>query len=143
MYMKHKELIIATVITATITAIITAVITNLVNQPFNSLFSLGNQTFSTVSLSTSDWIPIVLLGAGPMGAAFYTWDAALKRGDPRVIGSLAYITPLTSTLILVLLGGRQLTWISGLAMALIVVGAIVGSWDLIRKSSKTYSVSST
>jgi drug/metabolite transporter (DMT)-like permease len=108
-----------------------------------AIFSLGNQSFSIVSLTTSDWITIVLLGVGPMGAAFYTWDAALKRGDPRVIGSLAYITPLTSTLILVLLGGRQLTWISGLAMALIVVGAIVGSWDLIRKPSKTYSVSST
>ena len=78
-----------------------------------------------------------------MGAAFYTWDAALKRGDPRVIGSLAYITPLTSTLILVLVGGRQLTWISALAMALIVVGAIVGSWDLIRKPSVTNSRIST
>ena len=44
------------------------------------------------------------VGAGPMGAAFFTWDAALKRGDPRVIGSLAYLTPLTSTMVLVLLG---------------------------------------
>jgi len=41
-----------------------------------------------------------------MGGAFYAWDAALKRGDPRVIGALSYLTPLLSTVNLVLLGER-------------------------------------
>jgi drug/metabolite transporter (DMT)-like permease len=81
----------------------------------------------------SDWLYLFLLGIGPLGAAFFTWDAALKRGDPRIIGSLAYITPLSSTLVLVLVGGRTFTWISALAMSLIVAGAVVGSLDLIRK----------
>jgi drug/metabolite transporter (DMT)-like permease len=85
-----------------------------------------------VELTRSDWISLILLGAGPMGAAFFTWDAALKRGDPRVIGSLAYLTPLTSTVVLVLLGGHTLTWASGLAMCLIVSGAVIGSLDLFR-----------
>jgi drug/metabolite transporter (DMT)-like permease len=85
-----------------------------------------------VELTRSDWISLLLLGAGPMGAAFFTWDAALKRGDPRVIGSLAYLTPLTSTVVLVLLGGHTLTWASGLAMCLIVSGAVIGSLDLFR-----------
>jgi drug/metabolite transporter (DMT)-like permease len=87
---------------------------------------------SVPELTRSDWVSLILLGAGPMGAAFFTWDAALKRGDPRVIGSLAYLTPLTSTLVLVLLGGRTLTWTSGLAMCLIVCGAVIGSLDLFR-----------
>jgi drug/metabolite transporter (DMT)-like permease len=86
----------------------------------------------TVVLTRADWISLILLGAGPMGAAFFTWDAALKRGDPRVIGSLAYLTPLTSTLVLILLGGRNLTWVSALAMCLIVSGAVIGSLDLFR-----------
>ena len=86
----------------------------------------------TVVLTRADWISLILLGAGPMGAAFFTWDAALKRGDPRVIGSLAYLTPLTSTLVLILLGGRSLTWVSALAMCLIVSGAVIGSLDLFR-----------
>ncbi len=68
-----------------------------------------------------------------MGAAFFTWDAALKRGDPRIIGSLAYLTPMTSTLVLILLGGYTMTWISALAMVLIVSGAVIGSWDLFTK----------
>ena len=44
-----------------------------------------------------------------MGAAFFLWDRALKRGDPRVIGNLAYLTPLLSTLLLVALGPGTLT----------------------------------
>ncbi len=82
-----------------------------------------------------DWLYLILIGAGPMGLAFLTWDAALKRGDPRIIGSLAYLTPLTSTLVLVVLGGRSLTWISALAMLLIVAGAMIGSLELFRLKS--------
>jgi drug/metabolite transporter (DMT)-like permease len=69
-----------------------------------------------------------------MGGAFYAWDASLKRGDPRVIGALSYLTPLLSTLNLVILGGKRLTAVSAAAMALIVAGAVVGSLDLIKSA---------
>ena len=95
-------------------------------------FYLSGSTFPISSLTGSDWLSLILLGAGPLGAAFFAWDASLKRGDPRIIGSLAYLTPLTSTLVLVVLGGRSLTWVSALAMLLIVGGAVIGSLDLIR-----------
>jgi len=88
---------------------------------------------SITVLTLSDWITLILLGAGPMGLAFFTWDAALKRGDPRIIGSMAYITPLTSTLLLVLAGGKPFTWVSAVAMVLIFSGALIGSYDLFRK----------
>ncbi len=84
------------------------------------------QTMPWGSLTLRQWGYLFLLGAGPMGAAFYTWDAALKRGDPRLIGALAYLTPLASTLILRLLGRRPLTGLSLAAMALIVRGAALG-----------------
>src|SRR5208337_380154 len=70
-------------------------------------------------LKAGDWPLLLLLGAGPMGAAFFLWDAALKRGDPRVIGSLSYMTPLLSTLALALVGGRCVSVLAGGAMALI------------------------
>ncbi len=79
------------------------------------------------ALSRREWLLLGLMGAGPLGAAFYTWDAALKRGDPRVIGALAYLTPLASTLILTLLGGKTLTPTAAAAMALIISGAVIGS----------------
>jgi drug/metabolite transporter (DMT)-like permease len=70
---------------------------------------------------------LAALGIGPMGAAFYCWDAALKRGDPRVIGALSYLTPLLSTACLVLLGGKPFTRVTAVAMALIVSGAALGT----------------
>ena len=75
----------------------------------------------------AEWLFLAALGLGPMGAAFYLWDRALKRGDPRVIGNLAYLTPLLSTLVLVSLGAGSLTPTSFVAMALILAGAWLGS----------------
>ncbi|NPV85193.1 MAG: DMT family transporter [Anaerolineae bacterium] len=86
-----------------------------------------------LALTQRDWLFLVLIGVGPLGSAFFTWDAALKRGDPRIIGSLSYLTPLISTLILVVVGGRVLNWVSAVAMVLIIGGALVGSLDLWRK----------
>jgi drug/metabolite transporter (DMT)-like permease len=62
-----------------------------------------------------------------MGSAFFFWDMAMKEGDPRVIGSITYLTPLLSTLWLMIAGGKELTWTSGLAMLLLMVGAYIGS----------------
>jgi drug/metabolite transporter (DMT)-like permease len=90
-----------------------------------ALHALGRT--GPLAVSPRDWLFLVLLGLGPMGLAFYTWDAAMKRGDPRVIGALAYLTPLLSTLVLVLFGGRRLTGLTAAAMGLIVAGAAVGS----------------
>jgi drug/metabolite transporter (DMT)-like permease len=73
-----------------------------------------------------DWSLLAVMGLGPLGAAFFLWDAALKRGDPRRIGILSYLTPLASTVLLVLTSGRALTvWIA-VAAALIVGAAVVG-----------------
>jgi drug/metabolite transporter (DMT)-like permease len=83
-------------------------------------------------LETMDWVFLALLGLGPMGGAFYAWDAALKRGDPRVIGALSYLTPLLSTLNLALLGGKRLSPIAVAALALIVAGAAVGSFEVLK-----------
>lgn len=77
-------------------------------------------------ISSSDWLLLVLLGAGPLGGAFYLWDAALKIGDPRRIGLLAFLTPLLSTVLLVLVSGNSLSWQLLVATALIVGGALLG-----------------
>ena len=79
-----------------------------------------------VALSARDWMLIVLTGLGPLGAAFFLWDAALKRGDARRIGILSYLTPLASTLLLVATTGRPLTIWVAVAAVLIVGAAIAG-----------------
>ncbi|WP_045576936.1 hypothetical protein, partial [Desulfosporosinus sp. I2] len=55
-----------------------------------------------------------------------------KKGDPRVIGSIAYLLPLTSTIVLILLGGKQVSYVTIIAMLLIIMGAVIGSLDLLR-----------
>ncbi|MGC8493827.1 MAG: DMT family transporter [Syntrophobacteraceae bacterium] len=82
--------------------------------------------------SGKDWIFLVLLGIGPAGGSYFTWAAAMRLGDPRIIGSLSYLTPLTSTLVLVALGGYPFSAVTGFAMVLIVSGAVIGSLDLLR-----------
>ncbi len=84
-------------------------------------------TLAVPALTGREVLFLLVLGIGPMGSAFYTWDAALKRGDPRTIGALAYLTPLLSTLNLVAFGGKALSAASAAAMGLIIAGALVGT----------------
>ena len=78
-------------------------------------------------ITASDWVLLVILGLGPLGGAFYFWDAALKIGDPRRIGLLAFLTPLLSTTLLLVVSGSELSWQLLLATGLIVGGAVLGS----------------
>jgi drug/metabolite transporter (DMT)-like permease len=78
----------------------------------------------STSLSLRDLGLIAVLGLGPLGGAFFLWDAALKRGDARQIGVLSFLTPLLSTLTLLLVRGETPSLAVGLA-ALMIVGAAV------------------
>jgi len=73
-----------------------------------------------------DWFWLSLMGLGPLGAAFFLWDAALKRGDVRQIGLLSFLTPLLSTLLLLWYRGEPVSPSVGIATALIVGSAWLG-----------------
>jgi drug/metabolite transporter (DMT)-like permease len=79
------------------------------------------------NLQAKDWWLIALMGLGPLGAAFFLWDRALKLGDPRQIGILSYITPLASTLLLMLVSGRAFGWSIALAAAMVMGAAVMGT----------------
>jgi drug/metabolite transporter (DMT)-like permease len=81
----------------------------------------------SVALSLRDVALIAALGLGPLGAAFFLWDAALKRGDARRIGLLSFLTPLLSTLLLLWLRGESPAISIVAAIALIVGAAALGS----------------
>jgi drug/metabolite transporter (DMT)-like permease len=80
-----------------------------------------------VTLSHRDWGLIAVMGLGPLGAAFFLWDAALKRGDPRHIGVLSFLTPLLSTLLLLAVRGEQPSASVGAAAVMIVGAAVLGT----------------
>ena len=80
-----------------------------------------------VTLTPRDWLLLLAMGLGPLGAAFFLWDKALKLGDARHIGLLSYITPLASTVLLIAVTDRTLTWTIVLAAAMIIGAAVVGT----------------
>lgn len=79
------------------------------------------------TLVLQDWLLLAVLGLGPLGAAFFMWDRAMKQGDARHIGILSYATPLLSTTLLVLTSGRPLTASIALSAVLILSAAVLGT----------------
>ena len=77
-------------------------------------------------VSARDMGMIAIMGLGPLGAAFFLWDKALKLGDPRQIGILSYITPLASTALLMLVSGRSFSASIVLATVMIIGAAVMG-----------------
>lgn len=82
-----------------------------------------------VEPSLVQWLALVSLGVGPTGAAFLLWDNGTKRGDIALLGSLSYLAPLLSTLLLVAAGKAQPHVSQAVAIALLLAGA----WLSVRK----------
>jgi drug/metabolite transporter (DMT)-like permease len=85
--------------------------------------------------TSAQWLAIIALGVGPVGAAFYAWDIGMKRGDIRVLGAASYATPLLSTAFLMMAGFARPSVAIAIAAVLIAGGGLVAARDMIRKSS--------
>jgi drug/metabolite transporter (DMT)-like permease len=81
--------------------------------------------------TTSQWLAVAALGVGPVGAAFYSWDIGMKRGDIRVLGAASYATPLLSTAFLILAGFAQASVTIAIAAILIAGGGLIAARDMI------------
>ena len=77
------------------------------------------------------WTAIVVLGAIPLGAAFYAWDWGCKHGDIMIIGAVSYAAPLFSVVILIATGYGAYHWSVALACGLIIAGALIGAKDML------------
>lgn len=88
---------------------------------FGTLAHLGFE--QSVQPSTLQWAALALMGLGPVGAAFLLWDHGTKHGDIALLGSLSYLAPLLSTLLLVLTGRAAPHWSQAVAITLLLLGA--------------------
>jgi drug/metabolite transporter (DMT)-like permease len=79
------------------------------------------------------WLAVLALGLGPVGAAFFVWDHGVKRGDIKALGAFAYAAPLLSTLLLVAFGQGAATWRIAVACLLITGGAALAAGDLLSR----------
>ncbi|MFC4271487.1 EamA family transporter [Sneathiella chungangensis] len=78
------------------------------------------------------WLAVVGLGIGPVGAAFFLWDRGMKHGDIQTLGVLSYLSPLLSTLILLAMGVASFSYSLLFGCLLITGGAIVGSLKILQ-----------
>jgi drug/metabolite transporter (DMT)-like permease len=83
-----------------------------------------------------EWLAVIGLGIGPVGAAFYAWDVGVKHGDIRVLGATSYAAPVLSTLLLVLAGYAEPSVSLALAAALIAGGGLLAAKDMIMPRPK-------
>src|SRR6478736_7985301 len=83
--------------------------------------------------TTGQWLAIIALGIGPVGAAFFVWDIGMKRGDIRVLGAASYATPLLSTAFLILAGFAQPTATIAIAAILIAGGGLIAAKDMVLR----------
>jgi len=82
---------------------------------------------------TTQWLAVIGLGLMPVGAAFYTWDHGVKRGNIQVLGAASYAAPLLSTLVLIADGAAEPTPRILLACLLITGGAVLASKSMLSK----------
>lgn len=78
-------------------------------------------------VDTSGWLAVFFLGLGPVGAAFFTWDVGMKKGDIQLLGVASYAAPLLSTLALVAAGISAPSWSILFAALLITCGAAIAA----------------
>ncbi|HEV7258625.1 MAG TPA: EamA family transporter [Bosea sp. (in: a-proteobacteria)] len=80
------------------------------------------------SLSSVEWAGVLGLGLGSIGLAFVVWDIGMKQGDVALLGVASYAAPVLSTIVLVLAGYAQPSWLLAISCTLIVAGALVASY---------------
>lgn len=89
--------------------------------------------FPIFDLPKSKKLMLLAMGMGPFGVGFYAWDYCMKRGDPKVIGSISYFIPVLSNAVLAWTLGVPVTARLALAVISVFLGAILAS----RPTSQT------
>ena len=87
--------------------------------------------------ANGEWLAIIGLGLGPVGASFFTWDYGVKHGNIKVLGALSYAAPLLSTFLLILFGLAEATWVIGVACLLITGGAMLAAGDFLGQRPRS------
>lgn len=88
------------------------------------------------------WLAVVALGLGPMGLAFFVWDLGVKHGDIKLLGALAYLAPLLSTLLLIAFGRAAASWSVAAACVLITGGAVLAAREQLASRPSPPAVAS-
>lgn len=77
--------------------------------------------------SHKDWIFLIIIGVGPLGAAFYLWDFAIKKIGAISVAPISYFTPVISTALLTFTLSQTPNAVLILSLILVITGVILGN----------------
>lgn len=92
---------------------------------------------SWVVPSASEACLVGLLGLSS-GAAYFLWSYGTQKGNMKLLGVLAYFTPVISMGLLVLSGKEPLSYALIFACTLVIVGVVIGSVDWERLKDRFF-----
>lgn len=95
----------------------------------------------TAPITGVQWAYLLAMGLGPVGLAFFVWDHGVKKGNIKLLGTLSYIAPLLSSVLLLAFGKAEFS--AGLlaACALIMAGSLLSVLERFQKAGKQIAVS--
>lgn len=79
------------------------------------------------------WLSVFLLGLGPVGLAFFTWDVGVKHGDLQILGVASYAAPLLSTLAMIIWGRAEATPVLLVSALMVAGGAALAARASLRE----------
>ena len=82
-------------------------------------------------------LPVVINGVLVNGYSYLFWILALRRAEASYVALFVYLTPIISTIYVVLIFGARLSPIFGLSLALIITAGILNQKSRMRSSSRT------
>lgn len=90
----------------------------------------------TAPITGEQWVYLIAMGLGPVGLAFFVWDHGVKKGNIKLLGTLSYIAPLLSSVLLLAFGKAEFSMGLLAACALIMAGSLLSALDRFRKAKK-------
>lgn len=112
----------------------------------SGLLSLVTHSFlePTVMPTLGQWGFLLFMGVASSGCAYYFWDTGMKRGNFYFLTNCAYLTPLLSSLMLVLLGITPGSLSLFIAAVLVTLSAFISTvevdWRRLFKTPRASTV---
>ena len=88
----------------------------------------------TAPITGMQWVYVIAMGLGPVGLAFFVWDHGVKKRNIKLLGTLSYIAPLLSSVLLLVFGKAEFSMGLLAACALIIAGSLLSALDRFREA---------
>ncbi len=89
--------------------------------------TLSFLTEPTYLPTKKDWLILLLIGIGPLGASFYLWDYSIKKIGAVAVAPISYLTPVISTGLLSIALYQVPSNVLLLAVLFVIAGVILGN----------------